>query len=150
MRPFQDSKFLKVPDGFRLELKDAPSPQALNRLLSRCSAETHPIRKLSQALKHSFCNISILEVKTGSLFGFVRITSDKGLNANLWDLASEPGQYQTQFFSILLNRSLIIIRRDLPGCSVSLAAPLIASEALQKQGFLIDPNGIRAMAYKIR
>ncbi len=133
-----------------MEFKQTPTPQALNRLLSRCSVETHPPKELSQALKNSFCNICILEIKTGALYGFVRITTDKGLNANLWDLAAEPGKYQMQFFSILLNRALAIIRRDLPGCSVSLAAPLIASEALKKQGFLIDPNGIRAMAYKIR
>ena len=149
MLPFHDSKVSKVPLGFQLEFKQTPTPQALNRLLSRCSSETHPARELSKALRNSFCNICIIELKTGTLFGFVRITTDKGLNANLWDLSAEPGEYQTQFFSILLNRALAIIRRDLPGCSVSLAAPLVASEALQKQGFLIDPNGIRAMAYRI-
>ena len=103
-----------------------------------------------EALKNSYCNISIIEIKTGILFGFVRITSDKGLNANLWDLAAEPGKYQKQFFYILINRALTIIRRELPGCSISLAAPSMASEALKNQGFLMDPNGIRAMGYRLR
>ncbi len=150
MLTFQDSKFLKLPIGFYLEVKEPPTAQALNGLLARCSGDSHPSRKLSQALQNSFCNISILQEKTGRLFGFVRITSDKGLNANLWDLAAEPGDYQKQFFSVLVNRALVIIRRDLPGCSISLAAPKIATQALQQQGFLMDPNGIRAMSYKLR
>ncbi len=150
MLPFQDSKLSKLPVGFHLEFNETPTPQGLNKLLSRCSLETHPVRKLSKALDNSFYNISIIEDKTGILFGFVRITTDKGLNANLWDLAADPGKYQTQFFSVLVNRALAIIRRNLPGCSVSLAAPLIASKALQQQGFLIDPNGIRVMGYTIR
>ena len=150
MRPFQDSKFSKLPLGFSLEFKETPTPQALNGLLYRCLRHKHPARKLATALDNSYCNISIIEIQTRILFGFVRITSDKGLNANLWDLAAEPGKYQEQFFSILINRALMIIRRDLPGCSVSLAAPAIASNSLKKQGFLMDPNGIREMEYKIR
>ncbi len=148
--PFQDSKSSRLPKGFCLEFQEPPSPQALNRLLFRCLGETHPPRKLAKALQNSYCNISILEEKTGKISGFVRITSDKGLNANLWDLAAEPGEYQKELLSVLITRALLIIRRELPGCSISLAAPAIASESLKKQGFLMDPNGIKAMAYRIR
>ncbi len=84
------------------------------------------------------------------LYGFVRITSDKGLNANLWDLVALPGEYQTKFLVTLIHYSLAIIRKDLPGCSISVAAPSIATEALQNEGFVIDPSGIRLMAYRIR
>ncbi|WP_225866206.1 N-acetyltransferase [Prochlorococcus marinus] len=131
-------------------MKESPSPEALNRLLARCFGETHPPRRLALALKQSYCNASIKDEKTGRLVGFVRITSDKGLNANLWDLAVEPGNYQKQLIAVLVNKSLGIIRKELPGCSVSLAAPAIAFEALQSQGFLLDPNGIRAMTYQFR
>ncbi len=149
MSLFFDPKFSKLPSGFHLDFTVAPTTQALNRLLARSSKETHPPRKLFKALENSYCNISIIESKTSTLVGFVRITSDKGLNANLWDLAAEPGKNQTQFFSILVHRALTIIKRELPGCSVSLAAPLIATQSLEKQGFLLDPNGIRCMAYRL-
>ena len=133
-----------------MDRKDSPSVESLNKLLSRCYGETNPSKKFAQALKNSFCNVSIKQQKSQQLFGFVRITTDKGLNANLWDLAAQPGEYQSKFLKILLNTSLGIIRRELPGCSVSLGAPSIALEALQSEGFLLDPNGIRAMAYRIR
>ncbi len=102
------------------------------------------------ALNNSFANVSIRKQNSKQLFGFVRITTDRGLNANLWDLAAQPGEHQKYFLKILVHTSLGIIRRELPGCSVSLGAPSIALEALQSEGFLLDPNGIRAMAYRIR
>ncbi len=107
-------------------------------------------KKLAVALKNSFCNLSICEETSLQLFGFVRITTDKGLNANLWDLAVPPGQYQKTFLSVLIHNALSIIRRDLPGCSVSVAAPVIAIQSLEEEGFLIDPGGIRTMAYRLR
>ena len=150
MLSFNNSKSLKLPEGFSLELGEPPPPEALNRLLLKCYGESHPAKQLAKALNNSFCNASVKEDKTGKLFGFVRITSDQGLNANLWDLVAEPGKFQKQFLTILVNRSLLLIRRELPGCSVSLAAPSVAIEALRSQGFVLDPNGIRVMAYKIR
>ncbi|KGG13597.1 MULTISPECIES: hypothetical protein [Prochlorococcus] len=150
MLPFQNSKTPQIPKGFYLDLKVPPSPNELNKLLSRCYGEAHPPRKLVLALKNSFCNASLKENKTNKLCGFVRVTSDKGLNANLWDLVAEPGHYQKQFFGVLVHQSLLIIRKELPGCSVSLAAPSMAFDALKAQGFLLDPSGIRVMAYRLR
>ncbi len=149
MLSFQNTKSLILPDGFALDWKETPSPQSLNRLLSRCNQETHPPKKLTLALKKSLYNLSIIENSSSRLFGFVRITSDKGLNANLWDLAAEPGENQDQFLMVLVNYSLGLIRREMPGCSVSVAAPQIAIDSLEQQGFLIDPSGIRTMAYRI-
>ena len=40
------------------------------------------------------------------------------------------------------------LRRDLPGCSLSVSAPASAIEALRTNGFVIDPNGIRAMGLR--
>ena len=48
-----------------------------------------------------------------------------------------------------MHRALQILRRDLPGCSLSISAPADALEALKQQGFLIDPNGIRAMGLSL-
>ncbi len=150
MFSFHNSKPLKLPAGFFFELNDAPLPRELNRLLSQSNLESYSFKKLALALTNSFCNLSILEENTLKLVGFVRITTDKGLNANLWDLVAEPGHYQQQFLSVLINQSLVIIRRELPGCSVSVAAPSFALRALREEGFIIDPGGIRTMAYRIR
>ncbi len=90
----------------------------------------------------------LLQKTSDNLVGFVRVTSDKGLNANLWDLVAEPGDQQEQYISILIFKAIEIIRRELPGCSISVAAPLISLKALQANGFLLDPNGIKTMGVR--
>ena len=147
--PHRYSKAPKIPEGFILESKEVPTPQALNRLLSRCNLETHSPKRLLAALKNSDCHLSLFEKNTGKLFGFVRVTSDKGLNANLWDLCAEPGELQGLFIALLVHRILKIIRRDMPGCSISVAAPAMTIQALQENGFILDPGGIRTMGLDI-
>ena len=70
------------------------------------------------------------------------------MNANLWDLVALPGKYQKEFLAILVSNSLSIIRRELPGCSVSIAAEPTALRIIEKEGFIIDPDGIRVMSYR--
>ncbi len=139
-----------LPPGFVLDSEVAPSPAALNTLLARCNEETHPPKKLALALKNSDFHLSIFQESSGKLVGFVRATSDQGLNANLWNLVAEPLLQQEKLLAVLLYRSLSILKKKMPGCSVSVSAPEIAVEALKKNGFLIDPNGIRAMGFKLR
>ena len=81
--------------------------------------------------------------------GFVRVTSDKGLNANLWDLAAEPGNEQETYITVIIFKAIEIIRREMPGCSISGAAPSISIKALEANGFLLDPNGIKTMGFKL-
>ena len=150
MFTFQNTKPYNLPSGCVLELYKSPSPRQLNRLLSRCNSETYSPKKLALALDNSFCNLSIFREQDSQLLAFVRITTDKGLNANLWDLVAASGQYQQKFLSVLVFSALAIIRRDLPGCSVSVAAPTNAIRALQDEGFIIDPSGIRSMAYRLK
>ncbi len=149
MSPLNYFRSPTLPDGFFLETNSIPSAQAINRLLSSCNSDTHNPGKLALALKNSYCNLSVKEEKNDKLYGFVRITSDKGLNANLWDLAAYPGKFQKQCLAVLVNQSLALIRRNLPGCSVSIAAPPIALHALEGEGFLLDPGGIRTMAIRL-
>ncbi len=111
--------------------------------------DTYSPNKLAFALDQSYRNISIIEEKTSKLYGYVRITTDKGLNANLWDLVALPCKYQKDFLAILINKAIAIIRRELPGCSVSIAASQIALKIIEKEGFIIDPDGIRVMSFRI-
>ena len=140
----------KLPSGFVLDIQNPPSPDALNRLLALCNEETHPPRRLALALRESAFHLSIWNESNRRLVGFVRATSDKGLNANLWDLVAEPSREQGKLLAVLVHRSLGILRRKMPGCSVSVSAPVMALEALEKNGFLVDPNGIRAMGLRLR
>ena len=133
-----------------MEIHKPPSPIALNRLLLSCKEKTHPPKRLQLAIEKSICHLSILEESSGRLLGFVRATSDNGLNANLWNLVAEPGNYQSIFLAVLVNRVMAILRRDLPGCSISVSSPRIAIDALKANGFLLDPNGIRAMGIRLR
>jgi hypothetical protein len=41
------------------------------------------------------------------------------------------------------------LRRELSGCSISVAATPMTQEALKRHGFVVDPGGIRAMGLKL-
>ncbi len=143
------NKSPQIPEGFVLLRNETISVRKINRLLSRCNQDTHQIRRLELALKNSDFYLILLQKTSDNLVGFVRVTSDKGLNANLWDLVAEPGDQQEQYISILIFKAIEIIRRELPGCSISVAAPLISLKALQANGFLMDPNGIKTMGVRL-
>ena len=143
------NKSPQIPEGFVLLRNETISVRKINRLLSRCNQDTHQLRKLELALKSSDFYLTLLQKTSDNLVGFVRVTSDKGLNANLWDLVAEPGDQQEQYISILIFKAIEIIRRELPGCSISVAAPLISLKALQANGFLLDPNGIKTMGVRL-
>ena len=142
-------KFPKIPEGFILLRSEITPVRKINRLLSRCNQDTHQPKKLELALERSDFYLTLLQESSDKLVGFVRVTSDKGLNANLWDLAAEPGDQQEQYISIMVFNAIEIIRRELPGCSISVAAPLISLKALKASGFLLDPNGIKTMGFRL-
>ena len=146
---YQSSGKYNLPNGYTLERDNAPLPSALNHLFSRCNQFTYSKNKLLLALERSFFILCIYQKKAGTLSGFIRATTDNGLNANLWNLAVEPGEDHSKLVSILLNRSLLILRREVPGSSISVSAPLSTINALKEQGFLIDPGGIRAMGLRL-
>ncbi|WP_392350400.1 N-acetyltransferase [Parasynechococcus sp.] len=151
MLPFlQQSSTPNLPDGFRIETSERPSPAQLNGLLQACGESTHDEERWQLALERSVWHLSILDTSNGELVGFVRATSDLALNANLWNLCARPGADQAQLLAVLVHRSLHMLRRDLPGCSLSISAPADTVEALEKQGFVIDPNGIRAMGLPLQ
>ena len=143
------NKCLQMPEGLVLLRSELVSVRRINRLLSRCNQDTHQPRKLELALKKSDFYLTLNEKNSDKLVGFVRVTSDKGLNANLWDLAAEPGDQQETYMSIIVFKAIEIIRRELPGCSISVAAPLISINPLKANGFLLDPNGIKTMGFRL-
>ena len=143
------NKCPQIPEGFLLLRSELISIRKINRLLSRCNQDTHQPRKLELALKNSDFYLTLIRKAPENLVGFVRVTSDKGLNANLWDLVAEPGDQQEKYMSIIVFKAIEIIRRELPGCSISVAAPLISLDSLKANGFLLDPNGIKTMGFRL-
>ena len=143
------NKCPQIPEGFLLLRSELISIRKINSLHSRCKQDTHQPRKLELALKNSDFYLTLIQKKTENLVGFVRVTSDKGLNANLWDLVAEPGDQQEKYMSIVVFKAIEIIRRELPGCSISVAAPLISIDSLKANGFLLDPNGIKTMGFRL-
>ena len=143
------NKCPQIPEGFILLRSELISVRKINRLLLKCKQDTHQPRKLELALRNSDFYLTLLQKKSKNLVGFVRVTSDRGLNANLWDLVAEPGDKQEKYISIVVFKAIEIIRRELPGCSISVAAPLISINSLEANGFLLDPNGIKTMGYRL-
>ena len=143
-------KKLALPNGYFVNSSEPPSVKEVNKLLANCGCDIFPIKPLSEAIKKSnfFLTIQNNESKN-KLYGFVRVTSDRGLNANLWNLSAITGNNQQLYYSILLQVTLEKINREMPGCSISVQAPLSSFKALEESGFILDPNGIRVMGYKL-
>ena len=142
-------KKLNLPDGFFINSTEIPSARLINNLLISSGSDFFPNEKLYQAIKNSNFFFAICNESKRQVVGFVRVTSDKGLNANLWNLCATPGNNQQLYYSILLQVTLEKINREMPGCSISVQAPESSLKSLEESGFILDPNGIRVMGYKL-
>ena len=142
-------KKLVLPEGYFVNSSKIPLAREVNKLLANCGCETFPIKPLSEAIQKSNFFFTIQNEIKNKLYGFVRVTSDKGLNANLWNLSAVTGNNQNLFYSILLQVTLEKINREMPGCSISVQAPVSSLKSIEQSGFIIDPNGIRVMGYKL-
>jgi len=146
---YYPKKKLILPEGYFVNSSKIPLAKEVNKLLSNCGCDTFPIKSLSEAIQKSNFFFTIECELKNKLYGFVRVTSDRGLNANLWNLSAAPGNYQKIFYSILLKVTLEKINREMPGCSISVQAPVSSFKSLEESGFILDPNGIRVMSYKL-
>ena len=143
------TKKLILPEGYFIDSSQVPTARDLNRLLVNCDCELFPLQKISLAIKNSNFFFTIKSESKNKLYGFVRVTSDRGLNANLWNLSAEKGNNQNLFYSLLLQVTLEKINREMPGCSISVQAPVTSFKSLEESGFVLDPNGIRVMGFKL-
>ena len=142
-------KKLVLPEGYFINSSQIPLAKEVNKLLANCGCETFPIKPLSEAIQKSNFFFTIQNELRNKLYGFVRVTSDRGLNVNLWNLCAAKGSNQELFYSILLQVTLEKINIEMPGCSVSVQAPESSFKSLEESGFILDPNGIRVMGYKL-
>ncbi|EAQ76756.1 hypothetical protein WH5701_05775 [Synechococcus sp. WH 5701] len=134
----------RLPEGYRTET-EPPQPGELNDLLMACGESRRDEQRLALVLERSAWQLCVRD-QQGGLVGFVRATSDQALNANLWDLSAWPRDpQQAAVLAVLVHGALSRLRRELSGCSISVAAPPEALSALQQHGFMVDPGGIRAM-----
>ncbi len=148
MQYFSKKKFV-LPEGYFVDSSQIPSAKEVNQLLANCGCDTFPIKPLNEAIEKSNFFFTIKKELKNKLYGFVRVTSDRGLNANLWNLSAAPGNDQQLYYSILLQITLERINREMPGCSISVQAPVSSFNSLEETGFILDPNGIRVMGYKL-
>ena len=142
-------KKLVLPEGYFVNSSQIPLAREVNKLLANCGCETFPIKPLFEAIQKSNFFFTVQNGSNNKLCGFVRVTSDRGLNANLWNLSALPGNNQQLYYSILLQVTLEKINREMPGCSISVQAPVSSFLSLEESGFILDPNGIRVMGYKL-
>jgi len=142
-------KKLVLPEGYFVNSSQIPLAKEVNNLLVICGCDTFPMKLLSEAIQKSNFFFTIQNELKNKLYGFVRVTSDRGLNANLWNLSAAPGNNQQLYYSILLQVTLDKINREMPGCSISVQAPVSSFKSLEESGFILDPNGIRVMGYKL-
>ena len=142
-------KKLTLPEGYFVNSSQIPLAKEVNKLLANCGCETYPIKPFTEAIQKSNFFFTIQNQIKNNLYGFVRVTSDRGLNANLWNLSAAPGNNQQLYYLILLQATLEKINIEMPGCSISVQAPVSSFKCLEESGFILDPNGIRVMGYKL-
>lgn len=131
----------------RVAVGDA-SGDELNQLLVLCNQPRRDLQKWAIALDHTFVCVTARLLSDRTLVGFVRATSDESLNATVWDLLvdpllPEPESVRQRLLDILLRE----LKREIPGCSVSVFAPPLEQPALRSLNFVPDPGGIRGMTY---
>ena len=148
MQYFSKNK-LVLPEGYFVNSSQIPLAKEVNKLLANCGCETFPIKPLSEAIQKSNFFFTIQNELKNKIYGFVRVTSDRGLNVNLWNLSAAKGSNQELFYSILLKVTLEKINIEMPGCSISVQAPESSFKSLEESGFILDPNGIRVMGYNL-
>ena len=139
----------RLQEGYKLCVESWPEADDLNRLITAEGDPARPPERWHRVLESSLWHLGVQNPQ-GTLVGFVRATSDLALNANLWDLSSDPNEpAQDMVILALVQAAMARLRRELSGCSVSLSAPPRALAALERQGFIVDPGGIRAMGLKL-
>ncbi|MEB3332972.1 MAG: N-acetyltransferase [Synechococcaceae cyanobacterium] len=140
----------RLRDGYRLLHDPAPNCDDLNRLLHSAGEPPRPSERWALVLERSSWSLAISD-RQERWVGFLRATSDRALNANLWDLLSDPADAARQeVIAVLVHTALLRLRRELAGCSVSISAAPETLEALRASGFVIDPGGIRAMGLRLQ
>jgi len=136
----------RLREGYRLLDNPELPAEALNQLLLQVGEHPRSPERWQSVLVRSNWWFGVVNESRAQLVGFVRVTSDMALNANLWDLVADANDpAETEVYLALVGAALGRLRRELSGCSISLAAPPAALEALTQHGFVIDPGGIRAM-----
>nr|YP_002049248.1 hypothetical protein PCC_0610 [Paulinella chromatophora]ACB43038.1 hypothetical protein PCC_0610 [Paulinella chromatophora] len=136
----------RLPRGYTISSAPPPEATELNSLLVECGEDSHSHALLHKALINSLWHISVRD-ESNKLVGFVRATSDKALNTNLWDLVSLPHSDHSELvLETIIEQALHRLKKELPTCSISLAALPEALVVLKRLGFVIDPDGIRAMS----
>jgi hypothetical protein len=148
--PFRSpSTVPRLREGYRLVSDEAPPVEELNRLLVACGEAPRAPERWHRALERSHGQLALLDPQ-GRLCGYVRLTSDQALNANLWDLLSDPADpHREELITAIIQAALTRLRRELSGCSISVSAPQEALQALIRAGFVVDPGGIRAMGLRL-
>ncbi len=132
-------------DGYALLVQPSLQVEALNALLESCGGRSRSAAIWDQVIRNSAWHL-VVQNPRGTWVGFIRATSDRALNANLWDLLSSPADpAREEVIRALVVAALERLRRELSGCSISISAPTEALAALKQSGFVIDPGGIRAM-----
>ncbi len=136
-------------EGYELLVQPPLQVEALNQLLVSCGERPRDPEIWHQVIRNSVWHL-VVRNPGGHWVGFVRATSDRALNANLWDLLTSPSDpARKEVIRALVGAALERLRRELSGCSISISAPKEAIGALTQAGFAIDPGGIRAMGLSL-
>jgi aralkylamine N-acetyltransferase len=147
-----DSTGVNVNDGKyasqRAVVSASPdvTPEEINTLLVKAGRPPRDVAKWRRAIDNSYVVVHARLVKTGALVGFARATSDRALNATVWDLVTDPmlrdrAVMARNVISYLLRE----IRRTVPTCSIALISDADDVKFFSSMDFVASPDGITSM-----
>lgn len=118
----------------------------LEELCDAVGWSRRPLRKVRKAIQHSFLVVSMWEIQNSRqrLIGFARATSDCAFNATIWDVVVHPRFQGRGLGKALMERTIQKLRRE-DISNITLFADAQVVDFYRRLGFVVDPEGIRAM-----
>mmetsp|Transcript_2476 Transcript_2476/g.4401 ORF Transcript_2476/g.4401 Transcript_2476/m.4401 type:complete len:264 (+) Transcript_2476:144-935(+) len=143
------SKYKSQRSLFSASKQDVTAKE-INELLVRAGERPRDIEKWKKAIEHTFCLVSARLISGGKLIGIARATSDEALNATIWDLIVDPALPDpTGMKRNIVSYLLKELKYTVPQCSVTLMSREIDISMYESLDFVVDPDGIKGMAYII-
>lgn len=122
------------------------SPSEINSLLVAASKPVRDEAKWQKAIDNSYVVVHARLLGTGQLVGFARATSDRALNATIWDLVTDPSlPDQATMARNIISYLLRDIRRTVPTCSIALISDPDDIAFFEAMEFVGSPDGITSM-----
>lgn len=125
----------------------------LNDLFQKVGFPRRDPARLAVALGNTYRTVWVRAARKsrlarlGALLGFARATSDRALSATIWDVAVNPSWQRVGLGRAMVERLTASLVEDGISTVTLYAEPNVVG-MYQKLGFVVDPVGVKGMAFQ--